>query len=134
MKFMTILIPLLIAAVAATPGILALRAQKRKQDAEVADILTKASGVWVERYGKRVEELEQEAEEHRQEVEALNGRIDSLTKALHERDVTIRCLNDYIEHLLSGIRRLMAQSVARGDQPSWEPHDFKEFGCNDPTA
>jgi hypothetical protein len=80
---MEIWIPLIVAFIAATPGIFAAIAQLRrdkretsKAEAETADIIQRSAGELVVRYRERIEELEAEVKELKDTVEKLQEQYD----------------------------------------------------------
>lgn len=123
----SMIISLVMAIIAAVPGILAMRQQKKKQDAEVADVITKASAVLIAQYEKRMKEMELNDEKHRRDFEDLKTKIEILRSTIAQRDHEISCRDNYIEHLLNGIKRLLAQMMSMNVTPAWQPENCKEF-------
>lgn len=123
----SMIISLVMAIVAAVPGILAMRQQKKKQDAEVADVITKASAQLIAQYEKRMSEMELNDERHRRDFDDLKIKVEILRDTIVQRDHEISCRDNYIEHLLNGIKRLIAQMISMNVTPAWQPEDCKEF-------
>jgi hypothetical protein len=123
----SMIISLVMAIIAAVPGILAMRQQKRKQDAEVADVITKASAQLIAQYEKRMSEMELNDERHRRDFDDLKIKVEILRDTIVQRDHEISCRDNYIEHLLNGIKRLLAQMMSMNVTPAWQPEDYKEF-------
>jgi len=123
----SMIISLVMAIIAAVPGILAMHQQKRKQDAEVADVITKASAQLIAQYEKRMSEMELNDERHRRDFDDLKIKVEILRDTIVQRDHEISCRDNYIEHLLNGIKRLLAQMMSMNVTPAWQPEDYKEF-------
>ena len=109
------------------PGILALIMQRRKQSAEVAEVIIKASEVLIKQYERRMAEMQEIADKHEVSMDLLLHKITTLEQELRRRDRLISERDAYIEHLISGIRRLIGQLVAVDKIPIWTPGDFKEY-------
>lgn len=123
----SMIISLVMAIIAAIPGVLAMRQQKKKQDAEVADVITKASAALIAQYEKRMREMELNDEKHHRELDDLKTKVEVLRGTIAQRDHEITCRDNYIEHLLNGIKRLLAQMISMNVTPAWQPEDCKEF-------
>lgn len=121
------IIPFIISLIGSITGIWALILQRRKTNAETAAVIEKASGELIGRYKIRLDEVEVESEAQRQEIDLLRQEVDGLKDELRARDDQIECQNGYIEHLLRGIRRLLAQIKSHDLNPVWEPRPRSEF-------
>lgn len=126
-----ILLPLLVALVAASPGIYALILGKRKQSADVAVQISVAAGKLIEQYKDRFEQMEQDCKENERELALHRESIKALQLSIAERDAEIVCRQEYIEHLLRGIGRIIAQLKSHTLTPVWMPLSWEEFAeCN----
>lgn len=121
------LISIAIALIAAIPGILALRQNRKRQEAEVAAFITKASGDLIAQYEKRMKEMEESAAKTALAMSSINDEVSALHSSIKKRDNDVLCRDQYIEHLLNGIKRLIAQLVSMNVIPVWQPEDPKEF-------
>ena len=100
----TIIISLLVALIAAAPGVIALIAQRKRTDAETdkyevesdklriesSDIIRKATAELTVQYKERVKELEST-------VITLNVRINDLQESLKDAYIEIRRLNEALK-------------------------------------
>lgn len=120
-----VLVPLAIAFIAALPGMLALKRQKKLSNATAANELAEAASRLVVQYEARMDDMEQETvtlKARTAEMEAelivlkatLNNTIAETHREIAERDALIG-------QLLNGIKRLISQLQAHELVPVWGP-------------
>lgn len=132
MDWTPLVTPIIVAIVAATPGIISLIQQRKKQSVEAADLIQRASGELIEQYKRRMDEMEEQAAANEEEVGLLQERFDRIEQDLRKRDNDLECRDQYIEHLLRGIRRLIAQIKSLDTLPVWSPKPKSAFEiCDD---
>jgi hypothetical protein len=125
------LLPLILAFVGASTGIYSLVLQRKKLSAEASEVITRASKGLIEQYERRMKTMEGEHEVLISRVATLSVEVDQLRTLLREKDNEIVCRDEYIEQLLRGIHRLIAQLHSENRVPAWEPPDRKEMDSCD---
>jgi hypothetical protein len=109
-----IIVPIIIAIIAAAPGAYALWRQTRldlikQPQQKVADDITASSVAAdvIRKYATEIQSMRTELHDLRTEVESLQGKLDA-------RD-------QVIEEWRLGIERLSGQVVSLGHKPVWQP-------------
>lgn len=133
------LIPIILAIIAAGPGIVALLGQKRKdkRDDAIASIdnagkVTQQALTLIQPLNVRIQELEDEMKEVREEsknrdkiIAEQNQKIGQQDKTIREQSIRLNKNEDQIKKLKIGIRCLIDQIIRLGHIPDWQP-DFIE--------
>ena len=99
--------PLLVAAIVSTAGLVAAWTQRGKYKADAAKSLTSSAVEMVETWERRVKELEATVKEQGKEIVRLKAQME----VLGEENKT----------LFHGAERLVTQVEARGEVPEWRP-------------
>lgn len=127
--------PILLAIVAALPGLLSLSLQKRKDkvtsDTATVDNAKKISDqaiLLLTPYNQKFEEMEQDIKELKESLKAQDVKIKDQDKKIEEQDDIIRLqsiqLADQERQLKKfklGIKKLIDQIIKLGHVPDWEP-------------
>lgn len=101
------IIPLLLAAIAATPGILALFKGRGKEKADITTAITEAAQDMLDEYRKKIDE-------YRAELQLLEKKV-------AEQACEIKRLRDEQAEFLNGVSALCTQIRGLGHEPIWEP-------------
>lgn len=147
MDWKEIILPLLLAAIAASPGIISLWKGRSKEKAEAANVITDAAKDLVTEYRAKmdeleaayrikVEEIEASCRKKIEEVElAYRAKVESIEDTVRKQSQTIsrqerKIANQQIEidrlkaeqnDFLRGVTDLCSQIRALGHEPVWEP-------------
>ena len=118
--------PILLAVIAASPGLYAIWRARRKTDAETAKSSADAVGVltgsaveMVKRWEARTVDLERRLNGQEQKIAEQGAEIE----ALKER---VDALEDENECLRDGAERLESQVVGLGHTPVWSVSDLRQ--------
>lgn len=107
-------IPLIVALVAALPGLYALLSQSRKDNAEAVDAISQAAAQLV----VPLKEENKELRERLGAVEAENRKLKAENERLEERFTELR---DLLNLVLEGCNRLCQQLEELGREPVFDP-------------
>lgn len=128
----TEILPLILAIIAAIPGIAALFRGRRKEKADVAKALSEAAGELVEGYQKKLERLEALVEnqatqlaDQAEKIRCQERKIDEQAVELAKQAKSIRVLERERGKFLAGVLMLCAQIRELGHEPIWEPESGK---------
>lgn len=128
MNWQDILPPIIVAIVAASPGIYAIWRGRQKERADVAKIITEAAGDLVKEYKERLDSLERLVIQQQEEIRCLESQVANQTEKVAKQSVDIEKQQERIEALekerleiLDGVRSLTAQVRTLGQKPVWEP-------------
>jgi chromosome segregation ATPase len=130
-----LILPIVLAIIAASPGVIALFRGRSKEKADVAKAITEAAGELIEDYQNRLERLEKLVGEQAEKIlcqEAKISRqarqIDIQADRIREQADKIRGQADRIQALEAerdefsqGVLSLCAQIRELGYEPVWEP-------------
>ena len=107
------LTPIIIASIAALPGLLALLAQRKKTSADAASAITDAAGDMVTQYRTRLEVLERD-------TKALRLSNIQLTERVTLMNDDVFRLEALVKEYRRGILILMGQIESLGDNPAYK--------------
>jgi chromosome segregation ATPase len=141
-----LLVPIIVAAIAAAPGILALRAQKKRDDAkqsldqnkapfeqkaldaDATKALAESVQILIDPLNDELNKLREQLASYDQENNALKNEIETVTRRMnsmaHELDLVkaenreLRRANSLLQ---SSVSKLSAQVLAMGGKPVVEP-------------
>jgi diaminopimelate decarboxylase len=123
-----IILPLALAVIAASPGLVALFRGRKKEQADVAEAITRAAGELVEDYQKKLERIEKKLEDQAELIRCQEQKIDSQAEKLarqgikiDEQAARIRGLELERDDVLTGVMMLCTQIHDLGHDPVWEP-------------
>jgi chromosome segregation ATPase len=118
------LIPILLALIAAVPGLLAFRSQRVKHSAEAADLEDQITERVLHRAKVEIDRLEDELRELRrrdrtrgEELAALRSENQALRKRVREQDAKILEQDKKIHEQDAAILALTAQVESLGEKP-----------------
>lgn len=111
----------LLAIVAALPGIYAIWRGRHKEKADVAKVITEAAGNLVEEYKSELESLKLLLAQQQEEIKCLEFQVERQTEKIALQSVRIDTLEAEREEVLAGVRALTAQIRKLGHDPVWEP-------------
>ena len=122
------IVAIVVAAIAALPGIWAIVAGRKRENADTSKAIAEAAAVLVKPLEGRIVSLEkemrtQEERVRRQtiEIERLNGIIRKQQQTIVAQATRIKQLEDSQAAMLAGIEKLCNQIRAGGQEPVWEP-------------
>jgi hypothetical protein len=107
-------LPILLAVIAAAPGILALLKGRSKDKADAASTITGAAKELIEEYRKKIDEIEEIVAE-----QSAKMRCQELE--LREQEMRIKKLEQEREEIMEGVLALCTQIRTLGHDPVWEP-------------
>ena len=110
------LVQVIIAIIAALPGLLALIAQRKKTNADAAGTITDAAGDLVTLYKDRIEALERAEAETKATIKQQEQQIATLQDDL-------RHLSALVREYRRGIMILISQIESLGDDPAYRLAD-----------
>jgi diaminopimelate decarboxylase len=123
-----IILPIALAVIAASPGLVALFRGRKKEQADVAEAITRAAGELVKDYQKKLERIEKKLEEQAELIRCQEHKIDSQAEKLarqgikiDEQAARIRGLELERDDVLTGVMMLCTQIHDLGHDPVWEP-------------
>jgi uncharacterized protein HemX len=119
MTWQDILPQIILAIVAASPGIYAIWRGRHKEKADVAKIITEAAGTLVEEYKEKLESLERLVAQQQEEIRCLESTA-------KEQASRIDALEKEKERVLKGVEKLTEQIRKLGHEPVWEPNGKKD--------
>lgn len=111
-----IAISVVIALVAALPGVLALFAQRKKNAADAAGMITDAAMDILDRADSRIEKLEFNVNEQ-------SSIIELQTKKIREMNKDLIRLDELVREYRRGLMILIAQVESLGDNPAYRIKD-----------
>lgn len=125
-------IPIILALIAAGPGLAALRSQKQKDKREdIATTVDNAGKVTSQALAligplnTRITELEQKVITLRAEGEERDKKIEEQDEVIENQDKRLRESEAQIRRLKLGVKKLIDQIIRLGHIPDWQP-DFIE--------
>lgn len=128
MSWQDIILPILLAIIAASPGLVALLRGRKKEQADVAEAITRAAGELIEDYQKKLERIEGKLEEQAELIRCQAHQIESQSEQLARQDIKIeeqakriRDLELERDEILNGVMMLCTQIHDLGHAPVWEP-------------
>jgi len=128
-KVMTeVLLPLLLALIAATPGIISLWKGRKKEEADAAAVFTGAARELVEEYRAKIDEIEKTVEEQEAKIRCQDAKIDQQNvmirrqqREMDDQAKRIYALEVERSEFIQGVSALCAQIRGLGHEPVWEP-------------
>lgn len=135
----TEVVPLVVALVGVTTGLLALLKGRNKEKADVAKALAEAAGELVENYHNQAKQIEEECREKLNEFEVRMGeqdrkiacqelkiekqalQIEIQAKKIRQQADSIKALEAERDEILKGVLDLCMQIRNLGHEPVWEP-------------
>ena len=128
MSWQDIVLPILLAVIAASPGLVALLRGRKKEQADVAEAITRAAGELVEDYQKKLDRIEKKLEDQAElircqerKIEAQGDRLARQNIKIEEQAGRIRSLELERDEILTGVMMLCTQIHDLGHDPVWEP-------------
>lgn len=126
---------IIIAVIAAGPGLLALIGQRRKdkRDDEASSIenagkVTAQALTLIQPLNTRITELEQQVIKLREEaidrdkkIEEQNDKIEQQDDIIRKQNIRLEKNDKQIKELLAGIKKLIDQIIRLGHVPDWKP-------------
>jgi len=119
---------ILLAIIAASPGVYAIWRGRHKEKAEVAKAITEAAGELVEDYQNTIKELRAELKELRKIVDSQEEELKQNKYELQKQDEELKMADRRITDLelerdesRRGISQLCRQLRSLGHAPVWEP-------------
>ena len=121
-------LPLLLAVIAAIPGILALLRGRNKEKADVATAITRAAGELLDEYRTKIDEIEATVTEQAEKIRSQDRKIAQQSGELafqkfelEGQAVRIKDLEDERDEIMEGVSALCTQIRNLGHEPVWEP-------------
>ena len=121
-------LPLLLAVIAAIPGILALLKGRSKERADAAATITGSALELLEEYKTQVEEIEKTVEQQAEKIRSQDRKIAqqdgelALQKfELEKQAASIELLKEERDEIMKGVTALCTQIRNLGHEPVWEP-------------
>ena len=121
-------VTLIAAAMAASPGVLALFRGWRKDRAEATRSLVASSTDLVDRLETRLDKVDKKLEEQDETITSQDEKIESQNKQIAKQNEQIVMLSAKVsvleserEIMLRGIEKLCQQAREGGQGPVWEP-------------
>lgn len=128
MNWLDIAPQLILAIIAASPGIYAIWRGRHKEKADIAKAITEAAGELVEDYQNTIKELKTELKDLRRIVESQEEELQQNRFELRKQDEELKMAEQRITDLelerdeyRRGISQLCAQLRGLGHAPVWEP-------------
>lgn len=139
MDWKEVVLPLLLAAIAAAPGILALFRGRHKERADAASSITDSASDLLKEYRTRIAEIEQEYRDKIAKIEAIVAdqaeRLRCQEREMDKQAAMIRRQQMEIDEqakriyvleversdIMRGVSTLCAQIRGLGHEPVWEP-------------
>lgn len=121
MNWADIIPPLIVAIVAASPGIYAIWRGRQKEKADVAKIITEAAGQLVTEYKEKLDSLERLIAKQQEEIRCLEFQVGKQTEQIGDQKERIEALEKERLEILKGVRALTTQLKTLGETPVWEP-------------
>lgn len=123
-----VLLPLLLALIAATPGIISLWKGRKKEEADAAGAITGAARDLISEYRAKIDEIEAEQEEQAAKIKCQEQKIDQQDVMIRrqQREIDAQAKRIYAleverSELIRGVAALCAQIRGLGHEPVWEP-------------
>jgi len=116
-----LILPVVLAIIAASPGVVALFKGRRKEKADVAEAITRAAGELVEDYQQRLERLERIVEEQAITIDGQAKQIKRQSQTIGEQADRINTLELERDKILTGVLALCQQIHELGQDPVWRP-------------
>lgn len=128
-NFMDNLVPIIIAAIAAIPGVIAVIAQRKRDKVEAQAIATEkliqSSGTIQDSYKELLDEFKSSSEHCKDKLNILEARLIEQDKSIKELIEENRALKGMIEELKVGIYLLIDQIEKLGHKPVYRPKEPK---------
>ena len=132
MNWTEIILPIVLACIAAIPGIISLFKGRSKEKADVAAVYTDIAKEWAEEYRARLaeveashdakmEEIERTVEEQAEVIRCQERKIEKQAIRAAQQQLEINQLKAEQEEFLEGVTSLCAQIRGLGHEPVWEP-------------
>ena len=132
MDWQAVILPIVLAIIAAVPGTISLFRGRQKERADVAKAITEAAGELVEDYQRKLSRLEEKLEqqaiqlaEQAEQIRCQDTKIERQAAQLAEQAESIKVLERERGELLAGVLMLCAQIRKVGHEPVWEPESSK---------
>lgn len=135
MNWADIIPPIIMALIAASPGVYAIWRGRQKEKADVAKIITEAAGDLITEYKEKLDSLERLVAKQQEEIRCLESQVDKQTKEIARQSIEIKNQKDRIQvletersEILEGVWALTAQVRTLGQKPVWEPRRNRPMG------
>lgn len=119
----SIIVPILVAIIAAAPGMAAFVKQRRRSKAETADVLTTAAERLWKGMEIRITSLTTEVCSLRKESQQARSDLNVALEKVEDLERKNRAQGEVLTTLVRGIKALTAQLVNAGMSPTWTPPD-----------
>lgn len=121
MNWTEVVLPILLAIIAATPGVVALLRGRSKEKADVATAITEAAGDLLGEYRTKIKEIEEKMRCQDRKIAQQSGELALQQIELDGQAVRIKDLEDERDEMMEGVSRLCTQIRNLGHEPVWEP-------------
>lgn len=136
MNWADIIPPIIVAIIAATPGIYAIWRGRQKERADAAKVITEAASELVREYKEQLDSLERLVAKQQEEIRCLESQVDKQSQTIAAQSLAIDKQKERIElleserlEILEGVRTLTAQIRILGQKPKWEPKRNRPLGA-----
>ena len=123
----SIIVPILVAIIAAAPGMAAFVKQRRRSKAETADVLTTAAERLWKGMETRITSLTTEVCALRKDSQQARLDLNVALEKVEDLERKNRLQSEILETCMRGIKALTAQLVNAGMSPTWTPPDLDKF-------
>ena len=127
MDWKEVILPLLLAAIAAAPGILALLKGRNKEKADVAATYIDSAKDLLEEYRAKIQEVEASYRAKLEEIEATVAdqaeTIRCQERKIAKQQAEIEKMRAEQDEFLQGLTALCTQIRGLGHDPVWEPEN-----------
>ena len=123
----SIIVPILVAIIAAAPGMAAFVKQRRRSKAETADILTTAAERLVQGMAARIAVLTADVILLQKDATQTRCDLNVALEKVEDLERKNRLQSEILEACMRGIKALTAQLVNAGMAPVWTPPDLDKF-------
>jgi len=123
----SIIVPILVAIIAAAPGMAAFVKQRRRSKAETADILTTAAERLVQGMAARIAVLTADVILLQKGATQTRCDLNVALEKVEDLERKNRLQSEILETCMRGIKALTAQLVNAGMAPAWTPPDLDKF-------
>jgi len=121
MEWTEVALPILLAVIAAIPGIAALFRGRKKEKADVATAITDAAHDLLGDYRAQIDEIKQTITEQAETIRCQERKIEAQARNIAIQQLEIDALRAEQEEFLTGVNALCAQIRGLGHEPVWEP-------------